>query len=100
MKPRHFLTVLTCLSLPWGSIASPAEQIKSDNGHRLITVPAGSYTVGAKGHPTNPVRTVVMLSYRIADTGKRRRTAALVRHQAAPPCRVGDPALLTHENSK
>ena len=31
---------------------------------------------------------------------KRGQVPAVVRQQAAQPCRVGDPALLTHENSE
>lgn len=37
------------------------------HGHRLITVPAGEYTVGGRGHPTNPRRTVRLAAFRIAD---------------------------------
>lgn len=36
-------------------------------GHRLIAVPAGAYRIGARGHPTNPARTVTLAAYQIAD---------------------------------
>jgi len=37
------------------------------NGHRLITVPAGDYQLGAKNYPTNPLRTVTLAAYQLAD---------------------------------
>ncbi len=37
------------------------------HGHRLIPVPAGPYRTGARGHPTNPARTVELGAYRISD---------------------------------
>jgi sulfatase modifying factor 1 len=37
------------------------------NGHQLVSIPAGSYRVGAPGHLRNPRRTVHLKGYRIAD---------------------------------
>lgn len=43
--------------------------VKKDgpNGHRLVTVPAGTYSTGQKGHTLNPLRRVALKSYAIAD---------------------------------
>jgi formylglycine-generating enzyme len=38
------------------------------NGHTLITVAAGDYTIGELAHPTNPLRKVSIKSFRMADT--------------------------------
>jgi formylglycine-generating enzyme required for sulfatase activity len=37
------------------------------HGHRLVTIPAGHYIVGAPGHANNPRRKVYLKQYRIAD---------------------------------
>ena len=33
-----------------------------------VTIPAGTYTIGKKGHQLNPLRTVTLDSFRIATT--------------------------------
>src|SRR6185503_7362257 len=37
------------------------------NGHRLVSIPAGTYRVGVPGHFRNPRRTVRLQGYDIAD---------------------------------
>ncbi len=36
--------------------------------HKFVLVPASTYTIGKKGHPVNPLRTVTIDSFRIATT--------------------------------
>ncbi|WP_206026115.1 SUMF1/EgtB/PvdO family nonheme iron enzyme [Roseimicrobium sp. ORNL1] len=42
-------------------------RITGKNGHVFIIVPEGSYEIGAKGHERNPLRTVTLKSYAIAE---------------------------------
>ncbi len=54
------------LALP----AASAQEVKSvagRNGHRLIAVAAGDYSIGARGHGSNPLRTVTLAAFQIAD---------------------------------
>ena len=37
------------------------------NGHLLVLVPAGKYVLGEKGHPLNPLHSVKLRAFRIAD---------------------------------
>jgi len=37
------------------------------NGHVLITIPAGKYVLGEKGHPINPLHTAQLAAFRISD---------------------------------
>jgi formylglycine-generating enzyme required for sulfatase activity len=61
------ISLLSCLLLASTLLAEPPARITGKNGHVFIVVPAGSYEVGAKGHERNPLRTVTLKSYAIAE---------------------------------
>ncbi len=59
--------LLTATVLPaWGEQAPP--KVQGPNGHVLILVPAGEREVGARGHERNPLRTVKLAGFAIAET--------------------------------
>lgn len=60
-------TVLLGSAMLCGETLAPT-RLSGKNGHVFIIVPAGSYEVGAKGHERNPLRTVTLKSYAIAET--------------------------------
>lgn len=51
-------------------LPAAAQEVKKTagkNGHLFVAVPAGEYTIGAKGHGLNPLRTVKLAAFQIAD---------------------------------
>lgn len=86
-----FLTLILCAQSGWvpaeDALPSAAESTETKSppvekagqrggaaewpqlgGARLITIPAGSYAIGGKEHPSNPPRTVKLNSYKISDS--------------------------------
>ena len=63
MRLRFLL--LVCLAAQ--GHAQPPDKISWRHGHQLVPVAAGEYKTGAKGHGTNPPRTVQLAAYLIAD---------------------------------
>jgi formylglycine-generating enzyme len=62
---KHRAALLLALA---GTVsASAPPKTEGANGHRLVPVAAGDYTVGQKGHPLNPLRTVTLTAYQVAD---------------------------------
>ncbi len=61
---NHWRAVL-CFVL----LSHPAEAawIAGPNGHRLVTVAAGPYRLGEKGHPINPAHVARLAAYQISD---------------------------------
>ncbi|HEV7402034.1 MAG TPA: SUMF1/EgtB/PvdO family nonheme iron enzyme [Chthoniobacteraceae bacterium] len=62
MENLRALAILLAAS----AVAAPSEG--GPNGHVLVTVPAGRYSLGEKGHPLNPEHAAELKAYRIADT--------------------------------
>jgi sulfatase modifying factor 1 len=58
--------VLMLTLLP-AALAQEVKRTAGRNGHQMVTVAAGDYKVGAKGHGLNPLRTVKLAAFRIAD---------------------------------
>ena len=54
-------------SMASAALAGAPEKKDGPNRHRLVPVPAGNYAVGQKGHTLNPLRTVALKAYMIAD---------------------------------
>lgn len=56
------------------AIVAPART--GPHGHRLITVPAGTWQIGGWNHPTNPRRKVTLPAFRLADSETTNRQFA------------------------
>lgn len=68
---RWLLPVLAIVASVGASTLSCADappRVEGPNGHFFIQVPAGTYEVGAKGHERNPLRTLKVQAYAIAET--------------------------------
>jgi len=59
------LVLTGCASPLTPTAVQPAQA--GPNGHQLVSIPAGTYRVGAPGHLRNPRRTVRLKAYRISD---------------------------------
>lgn len=62
----RFSALLLLALLPAGA-AEPTAKKEGPNGHRLVCVPDGEYTVGAADYAPNPRRSVKVAAYSIAD---------------------------------
>ena len=57
--------ILLLMLLP--AAAQEIKKVAGKNGHQFVAVAAGEYKVGAQGHGTNPLRTVKLAAFHIAD---------------------------------
>jgi len=64
MISRAAVLLLTLLP---AAVAQEVKKTAGRNGHLLVTVAGGDYKVGARGHGLNPLRTVQLAAFRIAD---------------------------------
>lgn len=66
---RHAVKRIVLAILAGCLTAAGGEIVKQDlpNGHKLVAVPAGTYALGSKGHPTNPAHAFKTTGFRIAD---------------------------------
>lgn len=67
MRVWLVLTAALCAGVSAADDRKPPAKTEGSNGHRLVSVPAGDYPVGEKGHPTNPLRRVKLAAFSIAD---------------------------------